>query len=115
MHACKECGMALTVAFLTFLASMIVLSAIWMFIGKEKGHEVLRQRMEAVRKAERRGEVSLDLKLIRDEMYSSVPLFHRILMRLSWSGKLQDYTVQAGMDTRPAKIILWSAVAGAGV
>jgi tight adherence protein B len=105
--------MALMVALLTFLAAALVLGAIWMFVGREKEHEVLRERMEAVRKAERRGEVSLDLKLIRDEMYSSVPLFNRLLMKLSWSGKLQDYIVQAGMNTRPAKIILWSAVAGA--
>jgi len=104
--------MALTVALLTFLASAIVLGATWLFVGREKGHEVLRQRMDAVRKAERRGEVSLDLKLIRDEMYSSVPLLHRFLMRLSWSAKLQDYILQAGMQARPAKIILWSAVSG---
>src|SRR5271154_6557715 len=106
--------MALTVALLTFLASVIVLGAIWMFVGRQKGHEVLRERMDAVRKAERRGEVSLDLKLIRDELYSTVPLFNRLLMRLSWSGKLQDYILQAGMVTRPAKIILWSGVLGAG-
>jgi tight adherence protein B len=106
--------MALVVALFTFLASVIVLGGLWLIVGRQKGHEVLRQRMEAVRKAERRGEVSLDLKLIRDEMYSSVPLFNRLLMRLSWSGKLQDYIVQAGMNVRPAKIILWSAVAGAG-
>src|ERR1700678_2054512 len=104
--------MALTVALLTFLASAIVLGATWLFVGREKGHEVLRQRMDAVRKAERRGEVSLDLKLIRDEMYSSVPLLHRFLMRLSWSAKLQDYILQAVMQARRAKIILWSAVSG---
>src|ERR1700677_2467012 len=104
--------MALTVALLTFLASAIVLGATWLFVGREKGHEVLRQRMDAVRKAERRGEVSLDLKLIRDEMYSSVPLLHRFLMRLSWSAKLQDYILQSGMQSCSAKIILWSAVSG---
>jgi tight adherence protein B len=105
--------MALTVALLTFLAAAIVLGAIWLVVGRDKEYEVVRQRMEAVRKAERRGEVSLDLKLIRDELYSSVPLINRLLMRLSWSVKLQNYIVQAGMDTRPAKLILWSAVAGA--
>src|SRR6202046_1964770 len=114
MPAHEGRGMALTVALLTFLASAIVLGGAWLFVGREKEHEVLRQRLDAVRKAERRGEVSLDLKLIRDEMYSSVPLFHRLLMRLSWSGKLQEYILQAGMQTRPAKIILWSAVAGTG-
>jgi len=104
--------MALTVALLTFLAAAILLAVIWLFVSRDKGFEIVRHRMEAVRKAERRGEVSLDLKLIRDELYSSVPLLHRLLLRLSWSGKLQNYMVQAGMDMRPAKLILWSAVAG---
>jgi tight adherence protein B len=114
MLAREDRDMALTVALFTFLASAIVFGAIGLFVGREKEHEVLRQRMDSVRKAERRGEVSPDLKLIRDEMYSSVPLFNRLLMRLSWSGKLQGYIHQAGMVTRPAKIILWSAVLGAG-
>jgi hypothetical protein len=35
-------GMALTVALLTFLASAIVLGGTWLFVGREKGHEVLR-------------------------------------------------------------------------
>jgi tight adherence protein B len=33
-------------------------------------------------------------------------------MRLSWSGRLRDFIAQAGMTTRPAKILLWSAVLG---
>jgi tight adherence protein B len=33
-----------------------------------------------------------------------------LMLRWSWSSKLQDYLVQAGMTTRPGKIVLISAV-----
>ena len=42
-----------------------------MLTGGDRQQEIVRNRMAAVRKAEKRGEVSLDLKLVRDELYSS--------------------------------------------
>ena len=52
--------MALLIAILTFLVATAAFLFIWLFAGTSKGQEVVRQRMEAVRKAERRGgEVSL--------------------------------------------------------
>jgi hypothetical protein len=104
--------MALLVAAATFLIAVIAFLAIWLYAGGKSPQEVIRQRMEAVRKAEKRGEISEDLALVRDETYSSVPILHRALMRLSWSGRLRDFIAQAGMSTRPAKILLWSGVLG---
>src|SRR5580704_18777881 len=98
--------MALTLILVTFLAVGVAFLAVWMFVGTETKQEVIRQRFEAVRKAEKRGEIPLDLKLIRDELYSTVPVLQRIMMRLSWSGRLQDLIAQAGMRTRPARILL---------
>jgi tight adherence protein B len=106
--------MALTLTLVTFLAAIVVFLAIWLFVGTETNQEVISQRFEAVRKAERRGEISLDLKLIRDEMYSTVPMLHRLMMKLSWSGRLQNLIVQAGMKTRPAKVLLLTSVLGIG-
>ena len=54
-------------------------------VGADTKQEVVRRRMEAVRKAERRGDVSMGLKLARDEMYSSVPAVHRLMLHWSWS------------------------------
>ena len=45
-------------------------------------------------------------------MMSSVPWLHRLMLQWSWSTKLQDYLVQAGMTTKPAKIVLMSGVLG---
>jgi tight adherence protein B len=103
---------ALIIAVVTFLAVAILLSALWLFFASETQQEVVRHRMDAVRKAERRGNISLDLNLLRDEMYSSVPMLHRILTRLSWTGRLQEFVNQSGLRTKAAKILLLSGVIG---
>ena len=106
--------MALMVGVVTFLAAAVVFLAVWMFAGNETSQDVIRQRLEAVRKADRRGETSLDFKLIREEVLSSVPLLHRLMMKLSWSGTLRDLIAEAGMKTMPAKILLLTGVCGVG-
>ena len=78
--------------------------------GTDASQEVVKRRMESVRKAERRGDVSINLKLVRDEMLSSVPALHRLLSPWGWSLRLRDFVAQAGMKTKPAKILLVSGV-----
>src|SRR5262249_53556222 len=39
---------------------------------------------------------------------------HRLMLQWSWSTKLQDYILQAGMTAKPAKILLLSGVLGLG-
>src|ERR1700683_1851645 len=100
------------VAIVTFLIVAIIVMAIWLSAGQDEKEKVLRNRMAAVRRAEKRGDISLDLKLVRDEMLSSVPTLNRILMRMQWSGKLQDYLNQSGVKIRAAKLLLTSAILG---
>ena len=102
--------MALLLSIFTFLTVAATLFLIWLLTGSGASQEVVRRRMQAVRKAERRGEVSLGLQLVRDEMLSSVPWFNRVLMQWSWSTKLQEFLSQAGMKTKLGKIILVSGV-----
>lgn len=102
--------MALLLSVLTFLTAVAVIALLWMFMGTDAGQEVVKRRIESVRKAERRGDVSINLKLVRDEMLSSVPTLHRLLLPWSWSLRLRDLVAQAGMKTKPAKILLVSAV-----
>ena len=101
--------MALLLSLFTFLTVTAVLFLIWLAGSSDPNQEVVR-RMEAVRKAERRGEVSLGLKLARDEMLSNVPVFHRLLLQWSWSRRLQNLLSQAGMKTKPGRIILVSGL-----
>jgi tight adherence protein B len=96
----------------TFLIVAVLLSGAWMVATADSSQDVVRRRMESVRKAERRGDVSIGLKLVRDEMLSSVPILHRVLLRWSWSTRLREYLLQAGMAIKPAKLILVSGVLG---
>ena len=98
--------MALLIAILTFLLVAFLLVLVWLSVGSDKNQELVRRRMEAVQKAEKRGEVSLSLKLVKDEMMSSVPALHRVMMRWSWAGKLRETLVQAGIEMKPAKFLL---------
>jgi tight adherence protein B len=104
--------MAFLAAVLTFLIAIAGFLAVWFSIGGDSKQKIIRQRMEAVRRTEERGAVGEDLNLIRDEMYSSVPLLHRLMTRLSWANRLRDFIAQAGMSTKPGKILLWSGVLG---
>jgi tight adherence protein B len=104
--------MGLLIAALTFLVVLFLILGLFIVSGSDSNQELVRKRMAAVRKAERRGEVSMNLKLVRDELMSSVPVVHRIMMQWGWTAKLQEYIVQAGMTIKPAKILLFSAVLG---
>jgi tight adherence protein B len=101
--------MGLLVFALTFLIVIVIFLGVWMTIGGDNKQEVVRRRMEAVRKAERRGDVSMGLKLARDEMLSSVPAVHRLMMHWSWSVRLQERISQAGLTMKAGKLILISA------
>src|SRR5262245_6716998 len=106
--------MGVLIAVLTFLVVVVLILGIWVFASGEGAQEQVRKRMSAVHKAEKRGEVNIGLKLVRDEMMSSVPWLHRLMLQWSWSSKLQDYLVQSGWAIKPAKLLLMSAVLGLG-
>jgi tight adherence protein B len=106
--------MGALIAAFTFLVVVVLIVGVWVFASSDSSQEVIRKRMSAVHKAERRGEVSLNLKLVRDEMMSSVPALHRFLMQWAWPTRLQDFLLQAGMTMKPAKLVLTSAVLGLG-
>ncbi len=104
--------MALMVSIITFLIATIMVIAIWFSFQTETKQEVVTQRMEALQKAEHRGGISLDLQLVRDELFSAVPILHRLMMQLPWMGRLKNFVSQAGLQTKPAKIVLLSIVIG---
>ncbi|MGH9744865.1 MAG: type II secretion system F family protein [Candidatus Acidiferrales bacterium] len=105
--------MAPLLALLTFAVVCGIVLAIWMLMSGGDDQDVVRRRMDAVRKAEARGsEVSPDLLLVRDEMLSSVPLLHQVMSQFGWSAQLQEMIEQGGMTIKPAKVILLSGVLG---
>ena len=102
--------MILLVAMLALLVGAIVFGAFWLLWGPTTHPEMVRDRMEAVRKAEKGSDISLDLQLVRDEMMSSVPLLNQLMMRLAWTTRLQNFITQAGMDTKAGTILLLCGV-----
>ncbi len=102
--------MALLIAFVTFIVATTICLLIWFTFSADSGQEIIRRRLDAVQRAERRGPIDLGVQLIRDEMWSSVPALNRIVLRWSWSTRFKDFVMQAGMKTRPGKIILTCGV-----
>jgi tight adherence protein B len=106
--------MGFLVSILTFVIVLVVFFGIWMLASSDTKQEVVRRRMDAVRKAERRGDVSLGLQLARDEMLSSVPILHRMMLHWAWSVRLQEHISQAGLTMKAGKLVLLSACLGLG-
>jgi tight adherence protein B len=106
--------MGFLVALLTFVIVIVLFLAVWMLTSGDTKQDVVRRRMDAVRKAERRGDVSTTLKLARDEMLSSVPVVHRMMLHWAWSVRLQESISQAGLTMKAGKLVLMSACIGLG-
>ena len=47
--------------------------------------------------------IAADLKLVRDEMFSTIPVLHRFLADAPGAGWARNYISQSGMKTKPAK------------
>ena len=103
--------MAPLLAIVTFVTVALIALSTWVLAGGGREQEIVRRRLEAVRKAEVRGNVSLGLKLVRDEMLSDVPILHRMLLQWSWSTQLREFIGQAGMKIKPGQLLVGSLAA----
>jgi tight adherence protein B len=98
--------MALLIAIVTFVVVALVFLAGWMLFGTGTSQEIVRRRLESVRRSERRaGDKSLVIDLLRDEMLSGVPAIHRVLLQWAWPNRLRDFLSQAGLKMKPAKLL----------
>jgi tight adherence protein B len=103
--------MALFLSVLTFLIVICIVMALWLSVMGGAKQDIIGQRLEAVRRVEQRGNVPNEVKILRDEMLSTVPAVNRLMMRWSWTAGLKGFLNQAGLTTKPAKVLLSSAVA----
>jgi tight adherence protein B len=101
--------MTILIAVCAFFVVAVVLLAFVLLQAGAKQQQAL-SRLESVIKAEKRGSVSLDLNLLRDELLSDVPVLNRMLLRWSWATGLRRFVAQAGGKTKPGKLVLYSAV-----
>ena len=65
--------MALLLGIVTFVAVAVIGIVSWMYFSVEDNQEVVRQRIEAVRKAEQQSVISVDLQLLRNETLQQRP------------------------------------------
>jgi tight adherence protein B len=104
--------MALFLSVLTFLIVLCIVMAGWLTVASGTKQDVIGQRLEAVRQVERRGDISTEVQILRDEMLSAVPAVNRIMLQWSWTTALKNFLNQAGLSTKPAKVLLLSAISG---
>jgi tight adherence protein B len=97
--------MALLIAFVTFVLTIGVCLLIWFSFSADGGQELVRRRLDAVQRVERRGPLDLGAQLIRDEMWTGVPALDRLVLRWVWPARFEDVVMQAGLKTRPGKIV----------
>jgi len=106
--------MEITLALLTFgIVAVVLLLGFGLAGGGQKN--VIPRRLEAIEKGvSRSGSGGPQLKLLRDEVMSSVPRLNRLLLRASWAARLRKFTAQAGLDLLPGRFLLLTAILGLG-
>jgi tight adherence protein B len=106
--------MPILVASLTFL--VVVGTVLWIawLSRSNPQHEQIRRRLDAIEKAKQRGGGSAELDLLRDELLSDVPALHRLLAPWIGNTRIRNFIAQSGLQVRPGKIILLSAVLALG-
>jgi tight adherence protein B len=105
--------MPVLISIATFVVVALAFLAFWLSVGSGGTQEAVRQRMDAVQKAERRGgEIATATALLRDEMLSGVPALHRVLAHWSWSTRLRELISQSGLEIKPATLLMTCGVAG---
>ena len=104
--------MALPIALVTFLIVAGISVLPFLLARSSNREKLVRRRLESIEKAQRRGTVTLETKLLRDELLSDVRPLHWLLLRWSWSSWLRERICQAGMQIRPGKLLLISGVVG---
>jgi tight adherence protein B len=102
--------MPLLIAFATFFIATLVSFLVWFSVTTDTRQQIVQRRIEAVQRTERRGNLTPGVQLVRDETMSTVPALNRFMMQSPWSIKFRDFVTQAGIRTRPGKIVLASAV-----
>lgn len=103
--------MALALAGLTFLIIVLIVGGVLVLSAAGSAPDkVVAKRLDAIDRSAKRGSESLELKVVRDELLSDVPVLHRMLLKWKWADKLRNFIGQAGMKVKPGRLILLSAI-----
>ncbi len=95
---------------ITFGVTAAIILGIWILYTGETTQEVVRGRIEQLRAAQNWTGIAADLKLVRDEMFSTIPVLHRVLADAPGAAWARNFISQSGLKTKPAKLFLLSVV-----
>src|SRR5579859_7781527 len=99
---------------LTFVVIVGMLVVIFYLGIESQQQKMVLRRLEAIDRGMRRGTDSTHLKLVREELLSSVPTLNRLLVQWSWAERLRDFVRQAGLNEKPGRLLLLSGVLAFG-
>lgn len=108
--------MAILIAGLTLVIVVVVVELLlWAVFGSQNARQKrVHQRLSSIVQAQKRGHISVETELLRDELLSGVKPIHQFMARWIWSNALRRFLLQAGMDIRPSKVLLMCGVFGLG-
>jgi tight adherence protein B len=98
-----------SVVFLVIFAAVILLFAL---VGGSREQKQIRERLESIHMAARRGPLEEGLNILREEVLSNVPAFNRLLLRLDLFPPLRRLLAQAEMRWTLGGFLLLSAACG---
>jgi tight adherence protein B len=99
---------------LTFLVIVGILVVLFYLGMESQQQKVVQRRLEAIDRGMRRGTDATHLKLVREELLSTVPALNRLLVHWSWAERLRDFVRQAGMNEKPGRLLLLAGVLALG-
>jgi tight adherence protein B len=109
----KELAMLLALIVITFVMTTVIVLGVYLVSTTETTQEVVRGRIAQLQASNRWAGIATDLRLVRDDLFSTVPALHKLLSQAPGAMRLQKYITQAGMKTKPAKLVLVSVVIAA--
>jgi tight adherence protein B len=107
--------MSLTIlAILIFIVTMLLTISLFYFLVVAPAEKRrLRQRMEAVKmELAAAGSTNPEAQLLRTELLSGIPFFHRLLLNIPWMTKLQLFVQQAAVETTVGMLLTISFLSG---
>jgi tight adherence protein B len=103
--------LVITILLVFVLITAAVFAFGW-FVDDKRAHgRVMRERLAAVRQAEDR-KSGPEVKLLRDELLSEIPVLNRILARSPRAPRLQRFLSQADLKLRAGKFLLICTLVG---
>jgi tight adherence protein B len=97
------------------VSAALILCALYFGIAVPAADKVLRKRMRAIQESALPQSLDLPGDLLSHEVFSELPAFQRLLLRMPVATKLRQFLQQSGMDITPGNLVSISIAVTVGV